>query len=229
MSSEFSSGGEINSPEAKFQFHERQDTSAGIITGTGAGFNIPDGSTAGITSDIVITENESVTDVEVTLSGLTHSWAGDVTATISNGTVTSSLVTKVGYPGGVNGDSSVYDGDYTFSFDGGDLWSAADAAGFAAGIPDGDYKPTGVANSAVSLSSDFSGQSSAGTWTLFMSDIAAGDTGALTGWSIQLTTSGASSPVPEPGSMTVFAVGVGVVCVIRRRRRPTRVGGVLRR
>lgn len=205
------------------------NSSAGIITGTGAGFNIPDNSTAGITSDIVITENETVTDVEVTLSGLTHTWAGDVIATISNGTVTSSLVTRVGKSGGDSGYSSVYDGDYTFSSDGGDLWSAAGAAGFGAGIPVGDYKPTGVANSAVSLSSDFSGQSSAGTWTLFMSDNLDADTGTLTGWSIQLTTSGASSPVPESGSMTVFAVGVGVVCVIRRRRRPTRVGGDLRR
>ena len=205
------------------------NSSAGIITGTGAGFNIPDNSPAGITSDIVITENETVTDVEVTLSGLTHTWAGDVTATISNGTVTSSLVTKVGDPGGTSGDSSAYGGDYTFSSDGGDLWAAAASAGFGVPIPVGDYKPTGVNNSAVSLSSDFSGQSSAGTWTLFMSDIADGDTGALTGWSIQLTTSGASSLVPEPGSMTVFAVGVGVVCVIRRRRRPTRVGGDLRR
>ena len=135
--------------------------------------------------------------------------------------------------GGTSGDSSTYDGDYTFSSDGGDLWSAADTAGFGAGIPVGDYKPTGVNNSAVSLSSDFSGQSSAGTWTLFMSDSAQGDTGALVGWSIQLTTSGgtgpASSPVPEPGSMTVFAVGIGVACVIRRRRRSTLVGGDLRR
>ena len=207
--------------------------SAGIITGNGSGFNIPDNGPGGITSDIVITENETVTDVEVTLSGLTHSWAGDVTAKISNGTVNSHLVARVGDPGGTSGDSSAYGGDYTFSSDGGDLWLAADNAGFGVGIPVGDYKPTGVNNSAVSLSSDFSGQSSAGTWTLFMSDSAQDDTGALVGWSIQLTTSGgtgrASSPVPEPGSMTVFAVGIGVACVIRRRRRPTRVGGDLRR
>ncbi len=207
--------------------------SAGIITGNGAGFNIPDEDPAGTTSEIEITENETVTDVEVTLSGFNHTWAGDVTATISNGTVTSSLVTRVGDPGGTSGDSSVYGGDYTFSSDGGDLWKAADDTGFKSVIPVGDYKPTGVNDSAVSLSSDFSGQSSAGTWTLFMSDAAQGDTGAISGWSIQLTTSGgtggASSPVPEPGSMTVFAVGIGVACVIRRRRRPTRVGGDLRR
>ncbi|MGI9441099.1 MAG: proprotein convertase P-domain-containing protein [Rubripirellula sp.] len=207
--------------------------SAGIITGNGSGWNIPDNDPGGITSDIVITENETVTDVEVTLSGLTHSWAGDVTAKISNGTKTSSLVTRVGDPGGTSGDSSTYDGDYAFSSDGGDLWAAADQAGFGQAIPVGDYKPTGVANAPVSLSSVFSGESSAGTWTLFMSDSAQGDTGALVGWSIELTTSGgagrSSSPVPEPGTMTVFAVGIGVACVFRRRRRPTRVGGDLRR
>ena len=205
--------------------------SAGLITGNGSGFNIPDNDPGGITSDIVITENETVTDVEVTLSGFNHTWAGDVTATISNGTVTSSLVTRVGYPSITSGDDSDYGGDYTFSSDGGNLWLAA--APPTEVIPVGDYKPTGVNDSAVSLSSDFSGQSSAGTWTLFMSDAAEEDTGAISGWSIQLTTSGgtgpASSPVPEPGSMTVFAVGIGVACVIRRRRRPTRVGGDLRR
>ena len=209
------------------------DLSAGIITGSGTGFNIPDDEPAGITSEIDITENETVTDVEVTLSGFNHTFAGDVTATISNGTVTSSLVTRVGP--GTFGYSSNYNGDYTFSSDGGNLWSAANPANIGSGedIPVGDYKPTGVNDSAVSLSSDFSGQSSAGTWTLFMSDAAEADTGAIIGWSIQLTTSGgtggASALVPEPGSMTVFAVGIGVACVIRRRRGPTRVGGDLRR
>lgn len=207
------------------------DLSAGIITGSETGFNIPDNDTRGITSNIIfITENETVTDVEVTLSGFNHTFAGDVTATISNGTVTSSLVTRVGPS--TFGYSSDYNGDYTFSSDGGDLWSAANI-GTGQVIPVGDYKPTGVNDSAVSLSSDFSGQSSAGTWTLFMSDAAEEDTGAIIGWSIQLTTSGgtggASASVPEPGSMTVFAVGIGVACVIRRRRGPTRVGGDLRR
>lgn len=198
--------------------------SAGIITGTGAGFNIPDNSPGGITSDIVVSQNETVTDVEVTLSGLTHSWVGDVTATISNGSVTSSLFARVGDPGGTSGDASTFDGNYAFRDGGNDLWVAAGDAGFGAPVAVGDYQASGIADAAVSLATDFAGQSSAGTWTLFMKDAAQGDTGSLVDWSIQLTTSGgggSSGAVPEPGSMTVFALCTGLGCFscARRRRR----------
>ncbi len=199
---------------------------AGVITdSSGAGFNIPDNDPTGITSSITITQDETVTDVEVTLTGLNHTWAGDVTATISNGTVTSTLFARVGDPGGTSGDSSAFNGDYTFSDDGNDLWAEADDAGFGVTIPNLDYKASGVANSQVVLATDFENQSSAGTWTLFMSDVASGDTGSLIGWGIQLTTtSGDVTPtgvVPEPGTMTMFTIfaGLGSFGFARRRVR----------
>ncbi|MCP4887809.1 MAG: hypothetical protein GY904_14470 [Planctomycetaceae bacterium] len=199
---------------------------AGVITdSSGAGFNIPDDDANGITSSITITQDETVTDVEVTLTGLNHTWAGDVTATISNGTVTSTLFARVGDPGGTSGDSSAFNGDYTFSDDGNDLWAEAADAGFGVTIPNLDYKASGVNNSQVVLATDFENQSSAGTWTLFMSDVASGDTGSLTGWGIQLTTtSGDVTPtgvVPEPGTMTMFTIfaGLGSFGFARRRVR----------
>ena len=198
---------------------------AGVITdSSGAGFNIPDDDPTGITSSITITQDETVTDVEVTLTGLNHTWAGDLTATISNGTVTSTLFARVGDAGGTSGDSSVFNGIYTFSDDGSDLWAASNDAGFGGTIPTVDYAASGVNNSQVVLATDFANQSSAGTWTLFMSDAAQGDTGSLTGWGIQLTTisgSGGSSSIPEPGTMTMFTIIVGLGCFgfVRRRDR----------
>ena len=196
--------------------------SAGLIVESGTGFAIPDNDPSGVSSSVVVSQNETVTDVEVTLNGLNHSWAGDLSATITNGTVTSTLFQRVGDTGGTSGDSSVFDGDYTFSDDGGDLWQEADNAGFGVTITGGDYKATGAQNSSVVLATDFSGQSSAGTWTLFMSDAADGDTGTLGSWSIQLTTSASgSSVVPEPGTMSLFALltGFGCISFARRRRR----------
>lgn len=199
--------------------------SGGLITdSSGSGFSIPDNDATGISSSITITQDETVTDVEVTLSGLSHTWVGDLTATISNGTVTSSLFTRVGDAGGTSGDSSTYNGDYTFSDDGGDLWAEAEARDFGETVTAADYKATGINDSPVVLATDFNGQSSAGTWTLFMSDVSNGDVGSITGWSIQLTTtsgSGGSSSIPEPGTMTMFTIIVGLGCFgfVRRRDR----------
>ena len=210
------------------------ELSAGLITGSGSGFSIPDNDPNGVASSIVVSQNETVTDVEVTLSGLSHTWIGDVSATITNGSVTSTLFARVGDLGGTSGDSSAFNGDYTFSDDGVDLWTTAASAGFGETVAPGDYKASGISNSSVVLATDFTGQSSAGTWTLLMSDVASGDTGSLGSWSIQLTTTGSgtfSGAVPEPGTITVFALLTGVGCfrsAIRRRRRSVGMPAVQR-
>ena len=187
---------------------------ADITDNSGAGFSIPDNSPTGITSDIAISGDEVITDLSVTLFGATHSWIGDVTATISNGTTTADLFVRVGDPGGTSGDSSTLDGDYTFADGGDDLWLAADNAGFGTPVPQGTYAPTASNNTPVSLAGTFAGGSTQGTWTLFMSDAAQGDTGAITGWGISFS-SGAA--IPEPGSLAILGA-MGLACVIRRRR-----------
>ena len=187
---------------------------ADITDNSGAGFSIPDNSPAGITSDISIGADETITDVSVTLFGAQHSWVGDLTATITNGTETAALFVRVGDPGGTSGDSSTLDGDYTFADGGDDLWAAADAAGFGVAIPVGTYAPSGVADAPVSLAGTFGGVSTQGTWTLFMSDAAQGDTGSITGWGISFS-SGAA--IPEPGSLALLGA-MGLACIVRRRR-----------
>lgn len=188
---------------------------ADITDNSGAGFNIPDNDPAGIFSTINIAADETITDVTVTLFGLSHTWVGDVTAEVTHdGTSTAVLFERVGDTGGTSGDSSAFGGDYTFADGGADLWAAADAAGFGEVIAAGTYAASGLANAPVSLSASFSGESTQGNWTLFMNDVAQGDTGSITGWGISFSS---SSAIPEPGSFALLgALGLG--CVIRRRR-----------
>ena len=196
--------------------------SAGIITQSGDGFTIPDYNFSGISSDITISQNETITSLEVTLRGFAHGFAGDIHAEISNGSIRTFLVGRVGRPDKFSdGDDSAYNGDYTFSDDGGDLWAAASSAAFGVDIAAGDYKATGNFNSPVSLADAYAGQSSAATWTLRMTDSGEANEGLITGWEIKLlTTDGSSNTVPEPTSMTVFAIGV--VCFLNRSRRKRR-------
>ena len=189
---------------------------ADITDNSGAGFSIPDNDPAGIFSTINIGADETITDVTVTLFGLSHTWVGDVTAEIiHDGATTAVLFERVGDTGGTSGDSSAFGGgDYTFADGGDDLWAAADAAGFGEPIAPGTYAPSGQFNVPVSLAGTFAGESTSGSWTLFMHDVANGDTGSITGWGISFSSSAA---IPEPGSFALLgALGLG--CVIRRRR-----------
>ncbi len=69
--------------------------------------------------------------------------------------------------------------------------------------------------------SQFNGLNAYGTWTLYVSDRAAKDTGTLYNWSLQFTgTSVPPNEVPEPG--TIFLLGAGsAVLAYRFSRRKT--------
>ncbi|MDY7048543.1 MAG: proprotein convertase P-domain, (modular protein), partial [Microcystis panniformis WG22] len=77
--------------------------SAVSFTGTGAGFNIPDGNATGASSTITVPtgSNFLITNITVTLNNLTHSWVGDLIANLTyvptNTTVT--LFNRIGRPG----------------------------------------------------------------------------------------------------------------------------------
>lgn len=171
----------------------------------GAGGDIPDNSpSTPFTSTITITDGGMLNSI--TLVGLTHTWAGDIIATVDNGV--GDLMNRVGatVSGGV-GDSSDFGGDYTFSNSGGDLWAAAAAAGGAVVIAGGNYRATGALSSTPL---NLPGTIGPGTYTLSISDNAALDTGSFSGWCIDYT------PVPEPATMAVL--GAGALALIRRRR-----------
>ncbi|WP_169978084.1 proprotein convertase P-domain-containing protein [Tautonia rosea] len=195
---------------------------AETLTFTGAGGDIPQssGGTPGVlTSDIVVSESLAITDVTVTLLGLTHTWVGDLIASLTHvdsGT-TVDLFNRIDRTGNSGvGDASDFNGDYAFNdaFTG-DLWAAAKGGGNNFDIPGGDYFATTVEGS-VSLLSAFNGVLAAGTWRLSISDNADGDSGSLGSWQLRLTA------IPEPSSIVLVGLAsvVGVGVGLHRRRRP---------
>ena len=181
---------------------------------TGAGFAIPDGDAAGITSVIAVAGDTDfpITSVVVSLQGFAHTWIGDLSGTLTspNGTVH----TLFGRPGRVAnvgfGDSSNVEGIYTFADTGADFWAAAASVADAAVVPAGTYRTSSEGSAAVtSLDAAFAGQNGNGNWTLTMNDRAFGDTGAITGWELRI--------IPAPGALALLGLG-GLVAGRRNRR-----------
>ena len=188
--------------------------SAVTFTGTGAGFNIPDGNATGASSTIVVPDSFSITDITVTLNNLTNTWIGDVTATLTyvptNTTV--SLFNRIGRVTSGFGDSSNFGGNYSFNdaFTG-NIWTVADSGEDDFDIPSGNYFPTGADSSTlVPMLTSLGGSQTAGDWRLTISDNGFRDTGSLGSWTLNLQgTPLAPVSVPESSSgLGLLALGL---------------------
>lgn len=189
---------------------------ASAQTFTGAGGAIPDfaASTPGVfTSSVNVASNLTIADLTLDLNGLTHTWAGDLIVTLSNGTTTATIFSRVGSTTATGaGDSSNFGGDYSFANTGADFWAAAAAAPATGSlIAPGAYAATGALSAAANNAfAAFFGQSAAGTWTLRITDNAGLDTGTLRDFDLNFTL------VPAPAGAGVLALG-GLVAARRRR------------
>jgi len=194
-------------------------TSPGGAMGDGSGGN---GGTPVIVP-FVVTDLGNVVSVDITLTGLVHSWAGDVVATLSGpgGAPQPFIMRKAGSSttNGV-GDSSDFNGTYRFIDGGADPVAALVALGSTAALPSGDYFAyqlglNTTTGNPVSLNTTFGGIAAAGNWTLTVTDTAGGDTGSFTSATLHVVTSGGA--VPEPA--TISAIGLAGVGLMARRRR----------
>ena len=190
------------------------------FTGSGSGFSIPDGNPTGAFSDIVVADNFLINDITVGLSSLTHTWIGDLIATLTHidTNTTVDLFNRVGRTTGGDGDASILNGSYNFNdaFTG-DLWSVAISGGSSFTIPSGDYFPTGAGSSAkVPMLTTISGLPSSGTWRLKISDDSAGGSGTLGSWSLNLQ---GSSPASVPGPLPLLGAGAAFGWSRRLRKR----------
>jgi subtilisin-like proprotein convertase family protein len=195
----------------------------------GAGFVIPDNDPNGASSTIVDEHPGFVPmGIEIYLQ-LSHTWASDLICTLTHNdgasVRTAYLFNRVGRTqNSLLGYSSDFAPNLGYSFaDGGaNLWSlAALQSGIPGGvIPGGTYSAStnlfgfDVPSSyqPVSLNATFAGQRLAGTWTLWMSDNRAGQTGELDQWLY-----GFSFPAPSALSLFAFAAA-GNLTGGRRRR-----------
>ncbi len=120
----------------------------------------PSGFITSIPRTINVVENEVIQDISVTIEGLQHTFAGDLVASLSRADANGNLTTiqlfdriqLANGPSGNFGDSSDFDGNYTFSSFESDptngsnpasIWSAADD------IPTSDVIPVSQASQLV--------------------------------------------------------------------------------
>ncbi|MBI2398532.1 MAG: proprotein convertase P-domain-containing protein [Xanthomonadales bacterium] len=160
-------------------------------TGTGA---IPDGNPAGLTISFAVSGIvRPVGSVQVSID-LTHTWVGDVQATLISPGGKARLVVfgRVGTgKASTFGDSSNLGGLYWF-YDGavGDLWAAAALIDTNAAVPPGSYRTlssgapqkSNLGGCPTSLNGVFSGLQDSdanGTWTLVVSDAVSSDAGTV--------------------------------------------------
>ncbi|MBC8141160.1 MAG: PEP-CTERM sorting domain-containing protein [Armatimonadetes bacterium] len=95
------------------------------------GGSIPGNNAGGVSSTISVPDNFVSTDfTSVTITGLNHTFVGDLIITLSHGGTTVDILDRVRGDGGATfGDSSNLGGDYTFVTTSGANFNAATAAG----------------------------------------------------------------------------------------------------
>jgi hypothetical protein len=157
---------------------------------------IPDNNASGVNSTLSLPAG-TVSDLDVRIGQLNHTWVGDLKITLSHGATTVTLMNRPGPgTGGASGNdftNLILDDEAATPID--SIPSAGPPGGYT-----GSFKPDQPLSA-------FDGQSTAGTWTLNVSDNAAADTGSLVAWG--------SSPAPQcdvtalPGIDTAPASGVG--------------------
>ena len=203
-------------------------TSASVLGYTGGGTIIPGTGTTGPASQYPLTisvpDSLIISDVDVVLSGLSHTFPDDLDILLRGpGGQTVLLMSDAGGGFDISG--------VTFRFDDAALTALPDATQLVAGIfrptnydqgndPFAGGGPTHPYGSALSV---FNDTLSNGLWSLFIRDDNGGDSGSLAGWALNIT---GSRPVrqldalsiPEPSMLALFGLGLGLVGLVALRR-----------
>jgi subtilisin-like proprotein convertase family protein len=179
-----------------------------VFYGGGLGGAIPDNGGVGspLSSSIVIGDAGSITDIDLNLNGLSHTFVGDLIISLSNGSTSVELVNRPGVPD-FSGFGWAYNlgGDYIFDDAAGVTWQDVNG-----NVQDTDFNIASGSYLGEQALSAFNGSSVAGTWTLSISDNAGADTGALGSWGVTITT------IPAPAGLAIL--GLGGLAATRRRR-----------
>jgi subtilisin-like proprotein convertase family protein len=136
-------------------------------TSTDVPKSIPDNNSLGVTSTVNVNVHGTITDVNLKITGITHTYDADLDIYLIHPDATQVILST---------DNGAADNNYTNTvFD--DEASTSITTGSAPFT--GSYRPEG------SLTG-FDGKDPYGTWTLKVVDDASGDTGTLTGWEVTI-------------------------------------------
>ena len=165
-------------------------------------YNIPDGNATGVTASINISGQPNISSFNsVTISGLTHTWYGDLRAFLSNGTTTVQLFRSnlVDSPGFTNWYFDL-NGNYTFANTGANWYTETSEP-----LPSATY-------ASFQPLSAFNGSPLNGTWTLNVQDEHTDDLGAFSSFSIDAT------PVPFETDAAPAGMAIVFGALMLRRR-----------
>lgn len=172
----------VSAPSIAFSF-----TTANLIC-SAPNLAIPDGDPTGVTDSLVVSQTGTVAGMQVVIRA-NHTWVGDTSFVLSNGTDSVTVIDRPGVPVssfGCSGDN------IDVTLDDAATASVEDACNASSPAISGVLEPNNP------ISATFAGQPLNDTWTLTASDAAAGDSGSLTEWCLQ--------PVAAPPAET-FTIG----------------------
>jgi MYXO-CTERM domain-containing protein len=194
---------------------------AGIYS-TLVGGAIPDNNPTGISTSITVADSGTISSFDfVTITGLQHTWIGDLVITLSHDGTTVDIIDRVARITNTGaGDNSNLLGDYTFQIAGASFSAAATAAAnndiLSPAIVYTTFPNATNGNSGANNTlNNFLGQTVSGVWTLTIADRESLDFGSFTGFSFG--THNSTSEVPLPGSVALL--GLGLLGFAARRRK----------
>ncbi len=171
------------------------------------GLTIPDGSTDGLSNQIVVNQPGVVVDLNVFLQ-INHPWPGDILAVLDHAGYSDryTLIDRPGVPSSPQGCSA---DNIQAIFDDQALRPAENRCNFGAYGPGvgGIFQP-------VDTLDHFIGQPATGGWWLNVFDLAAGDVGSLQKWCLEMTIADVAeitptpTPIPVPASRILNVGGV---------------------
>ncbi len=151
---------------------------------------IPDNNTTGVTRTITLPAGITInshSDLEIAITfSPAHTWAGDVLVRLTSPTgAVTTVFDRPGVPASTYGNSDDLAGPYTFRTTASAV--IPETSGSSGGvIPSGSYRPSNATGAAHNWSGLSFPLNAAGTWTLTVSDHAAGDVGTLASWTLRI-------------------------------------------
>lgn len=164
----------------------------------------------------------SITNLTLTLNGLTHTYPDDLVFGLLNQDSGIGFV----FMSGAGGSTDVSGVNLTFS----DAAASQLPESFNGGpIVSGTYQPSNygayefTSYTNVNSFAGYNGLSANGTWILIVDDVFPADGGSISGgWSLTFTTN-ATSGVPEPATWAMMIAGFGMIGAAMRRQRNMKV------